>query len=347
MASDMGPNYNTLGLLMVFGVFLEYFVVLSDSVIGTPSSNRLPEAKRVSFQEISEANSKFNISAHDMIVILHIQKTAGTAFEKHLVYDLVTEHPCTCNMGKRQCSCSRPDRPKNSSSFSDQTWLLSRFSTGWICGLHADWTQLNYCLQGLERLFFVTFLRHPLYRFVSEFRHVQRGATWRSSPSHCPTFDTNRCLDGRDTWSNVTLEKFMNCKTNRAINRQTLMLADYKTIGCRDRGSSSVDLELISSAKKNLREIAFFGLCEYQELSQNLFQSSFNMKFKSVFKQSDDNTTRHIVDEMSAQTREDILRLNHLDVELYEYATRLFLSRCEKLSLNCSELSDTLKGTRV
>lgn len=26
------------------------------------------------------------------------------------------------------------------------SWLFSRFSTGWICGLHADWTELTACV---------------------------------------------------------------------------------------------------------------------------------------------------------------------------------------------------------
>jgi hypothetical protein len=25
-------------------------------------------------------------------------------------------------------------------------WLFSRYSTGWRCGLHADWTELKDCV---------------------------------------------------------------------------------------------------------------------------------------------------------------------------------------------------------
>jgi len=35
--------------------------------------------------------------------------------------------------------------PANSKESSD-TWLFSRFSTGWACGLHADWTELVSCV---------------------------------------------------------------------------------------------------------------------------------------------------------------------------------------------------------
>ena len=37
-----------------------------------------------------------------------------------------------------RCQCFRPDR--------DSRWLFSRYSTGWRCGLHADWTELTACV---------------------------------------------------------------------------------------------------------------------------------------------------------------------------------------------------------
>ena len=68
-------------------------------------------------------------------------------------------------------------------------WLFSRFSVGWRCGLHADWTELTNCVPSFldkfekqhqeRRYFFVTVLRDPVQRYLSEFRHVQRGATWK------------------------------------------------------------------------------------------------------------------------------------------------------------------------
>lgn len=32
-----------------------------------------------------------------------------------------------------------------------------------------------------HRYYYITFLREPVARYISEFRHVQRGATWRAS----------------------------------------------------------------------------------------------------------------------------------------------------------------------
>ncbi|NXK47676.1 H6ST2 sulfotransferase, partial [Chauna torquata] len=46
--------------------------------------------------------------------------------------------PCECRAGQKKCTCHRPGKR--------ETWLFSRFSTGWSCGLHADWTELTNCV---------------------------------------------------------------------------------------------------------------------------------------------------------------------------------------------------------
>lgn len=36
-----------------------------------------------------------------------------------------------------------------------------------------------------RRYFYITLLRDPVVRFLSEFRHVQRGATWKTARHWC------------------------------------------------------------------------------------------------------------------------------------------------------------------
>nr|XP_021492763.1 heparan-sulfate 6-O-sulfotransferase 3 [Meriones unguiculatus] len=83
----------------------------------------------------------FNIKGRDVIVFLHIQKTGGTTFGRHLVRNIRLEQPCTCKAGQKKCTCHRPGKK--------DTWLFSRFSTGWSCGLHADWTELTNCVPAI------------------------------------------------------------------------------------------------------------------------------------------------------------------------------------------------------
>ncbi|CAI5793343.1 heparan-sulfate 6-O-sulfotransferase 2 [Podarcis lilfordi] len=80
----------------------------------------------------------FHIAGDDLIVFLHIQKTGGTTFGRHLVRNIQLEQPCECKAGQKKCTCLRPGKR--------ETWLFSRFSTGWSCGLHADWTELTNCV---------------------------------------------------------------------------------------------------------------------------------------------------------------------------------------------------------
>lgn len=42
----------------------------------------------VSYEEVVNEDFQFDMDAHDVMVFLHIQKTGGTSFGKHLVMDL-------------------------------------------------------------------------------------------------------------------------------------------------------------------------------------------------------------------------------------------------------------------
>ncbi|XP_053179413.1 heparan-sulfate 6-O-sulfotransferase 2 isoform X2 [Scomber japonicus] len=277
----------------------------------------------------------FNIKGDDVIVFLHIQKTGGTTFGRHLVRNIQLERPCECHAGQKKCTCYRPGKK--------ETWLFSRFSTGWSCGLHADWTELTSCVpsrmdsqeasRNLPRnYYYITILRDPVSRYLSEWRHVQRGATWKASlhvcDGHSPTLsELPSCYTG-DDWSGCSLQEFMDCPYNLANNRQTRMLADLSLVGCYNVSAMS-EVErwavLLESAKCNLRGMAFFGLTEYQRKTQYLFERTFNLEFIAPFTQL--NGTRASSVEVPPETQHRIRQLNQWDVELYEYARDLFLQR--------------------
>lgn len=97
------------------------------------------DIESVTFDEAFQGG--FDITARDVIVFLHIQKTGGTTFGRHLVRDLNLETPCICPRKRKRCDCFRPNTD-------NEQWLFSRYSTGWRCGLHADWTELTDCVEG-------------------------------------------------------------------------------------------------------------------------------------------------------------------------------------------------------
>ena len=72
----------------------------------------------------------------------------------------------------------------------------------------------------------MTFLRDPVTRYISEWKHIQRGATWKDSKFMCNGKPAAKseivpCYDAEKTWEDVPLKDFMNCESNLAINRQT------------------------------------------------------------------------------------------------------------------------------
>ncbi|XP_074863733.1 heparan-sulfate 6-O-sulfotransferase 2 [Carettochelys insculpta] len=278
----------------------------------------------------------FNIKGDDLIVFLHIQKTGGTTFGRHLVRNIQLEQPCECRAGQKKCTCHRPGKR--------ETWLFSRFSTGWSCGLHADWTELTNCVpavvdsrkEGKRRpsrnFYYITILRDPVSRYLSEWRHVQRGATWKASLHVCDgrsptTEELPSCYTG-DDWSGCSLKEFMDCPYNLANNRQVRMLSDLSLVGCYNLSVMPEEQRnkvLLDSAKENLKRMAFFGLTEFQRKTQYLFEKTFNMNFIAPFTQY--NSTRASSVEIDEQTQKQIETLNFLDMELYDYAKDLFLQR--------------------
>ena len=89
-------------------------------------------------QNTLDKSRHIDLESNDILVFVHIQKTGGSTFGRNLVKNLDVDPPCQCFPNKKGCSC----RTKN-----NQLWLFSRYSTGWVCGVHADWTEINDCME--------------------------------------------------------------------------------------------------------------------------------------------------------------------------------------------------------
>ena len=254
---------------------------------------------------------------------------------------------------------------QKSTKIKSKYWLFSRYSTGWICGLHADFTQLNFCandaLNRIEkvrvrrRFFFITILRDPVSRVLSEWLHIRRGATWSASKNACSfEFDASNentsnelanenqadlfnCSHSKNWKADVNLGDFLKCDSNLArqmLNRMTRMLADLTRVGCLNRSTSDqsqieYNRLLLESAKANLNRLAYFGLLEFQKVSQFIFESTFNLNFQHSFIQL--NKTHSTQIKTQNKTIELIRKLNYLDIELYGYAKELLFKRLGEL----------------
>ena len=362
-----GGGWRCLSVLLLVVVCLALILYLNTQVESTaetpalkPSTDyldfRQPE-NLVSFDQMMEENFTFNLSSKtDVMVFLHIQKTGGTTFGKHLVSDIDLERPCQCHRRSQRrksrrkfhCSCLRPGT-EGTEGTEGSHWLFSRYSTGWKCGLHPDWTELTGCVDGYmadtegergdRRYFYITFLRDPVRRYLSEWRHVARGATWSSALLTCggrawadllPS-----CYQGED-WAGVELGEFINCSHNLANNRQTRMMADLELVNCHNTTGMEEqrrNLIILNSAKANLANMAYFGITEEQSKSQYLFEETFNLRFKTDFDQLDKGETRSgaSLDNLDQETIEKIRALNHLDIELYKFAWDLLQERFDAI----------------
>ena len=183
----------------VKGTFNEYQIKQDLKTIYKSNNIRYPtESEKKTFV----FENDFDFEGEDIMVYLHIQKTGGTTFGRQLVENLnLCEQRLDKNgvqLKRRNCGRDINDRT------SEDTWIFSRFSTGWACGLHADFTELKECLPEYwkgryrsmnltswndrirqRKVKWITTLREPVRRYISEWQHVSRGATWKNSKLRC------------------------------------------------------------------------------------------------------------------------------------------------------------------
>ena len=138
-------------------------------------------------------------------------------------------------------------------------------------------------------------------------------------------------------WENVTLSKFLSCKSNWANNRQTFSRADLETVHCfRKSTLPQQEREQMLSAKDTLRKFAFFGLTEYQVESCLRVEHTVGLSFRDKLDQRPVSqlTSAPMLNTLwnTPSTYEKIAIANRLDMELYEYALELFTSRLRAIN---------------
>ncbi|KAJ8974918.1 hypothetical protein NQ317_010201 [Molorchus minor] len=314
----------------------------------------------LSYDDMLNDDFSFDMDSHDVMVFFTYAENCqcpgvpvgGTSFGKHLVHDLDLKRPCSCPISRKRCYCFRPH--------SNQSWLFSRYTTGWKCGLHADWTELTSCvdekLDILEdvmkrRYFYITLLREPVASILlgicpnfGTFRGEQPGKDLEHFCKGRPATEAEvqPCYEG-DTWEGVELDEFTDCESNLAANRQTRMLSDLELVGCYDKKyMSKIDRDriMLASAKKNLESMAFFGLTEYQKISQYIFEETFNLRFAIPFEQNNATLSSSTLTTLTPRQSAKIVELNSLDIELYKFSKKLLFARFEKLKSRDSDFEE-------
>jgi hypothetical protein len=146
-------------------------------------------------------------SNRNWLVFFHIQKTSGTNFDQEMVKHLqirafggdnyfTWNRACSTIKVKRLFKLkTKKEKIVQSIEYeckrasSNVSWILSWHEThwNWNCGLHPVLSDLRSCISKKFQspyvkdsdFFFLTMLREPLSRFVSEWRHVRKkGSVW-------------------------------------------------------------------------------------------------------------------------------------------------------------------------
>lgn len=73
--------------------------------------------------------------------------------------------------------------------------------------------------------------------------------------------------------------------------------------------------------------MSFFGLTEYQKISQYIFEETFNLRFAIPFEQHNSTLSMQAFDSLTEAQKIKIKKINALDIELYEFAKELMFQR--------------------
>lgn len=73
--------------------------------------------------------------------------------------------------------------------------------------------------------------------------------------------------------------------------------------------------------------MSFFGLTEYQKISQYIFEETFNLRFAIPFEQHNSTLSMQMYENLTTQQKNDVNNANALDLELYNFAKKLMFQR--------------------
>ncbi|CAK9292035.1 unnamed protein product [Gordionus sp. m RMFG-2023] len=201
----------------------------------------------------------------------------------------------------------------------------------------------RYHMDPVENYYYITLLRNPLSRYISEFKIVKRGKAWPDAYVLCPDNKIKHALTcyKNSTSSKMALKEFMICRNNWASNRMTRHLCDphlldicfTNTTKLRHLSKEQLEHLMLESAKYNLKfGIKFFGLLENVKELKKMIKITFGPEGPDINKFIAEHYDYAIIKSHNEtlKIRHQILKMNHLDVELYKFARQLFFNRYRK-----------------
>ena len=245
------------------------------------------------------------------IIFIHIPKTAGTAFSYYL-----------------KSNCGAPDRIVEA-FYGDYSIYDSVENASLILG-HTIYREMAARFPAAS---FVTWLRHPLKRVISQYK------SWHNPNNLHEHWKSNSLRDFEHIYftQNASFEEFALSDNLRLLNN----IVNVQTGVLSSLGSPHHRRRILESAKENLeRNFRFFGIVEQFDASIELFQSEFD--WKAEFQDLEISANRSKQQEIQPSDRAigRVMQRNDLDMELYEFA-------CELLNHRLAESKRTAKPESV
>jgi len=246
------------------------------------------------------------------------------------------KEPCGCKDGV--CQCIDRNTP----------WLVSKHTT--TCGTNPSYTNLKQCSHYEEGAQYLATLCNPVLRTLREFefQKTQRTNFW----SYCndiKRYEHSSCSKLQ------TLDQFLSCHNNPALNRQVRMLSD--TTCAFTEITPNFLQAMLESAIMNLEKFYYVGIQEYWNDSVTLLmdvQPWFDAEVQPTgLSDSLDNGISDGIFDGIAQYNisEDMVRrirrANEGDMKLWYHALRLFSARTEYAGIRDTALHDVQYPTDV
>jgi len=228
-------------------------------------------------------------TAEEVFYFIHIPKTCGTSF-RFMLYNQFPQNQIYPNMSDLRESGGKYLKFKEIISKKEDIQDSTHLFMG------------HYPFQGGNKIFtkpinYLTFLRDPVKRTISNIQHLQR-----IKPEY-----------KNDSISEIFEEEHLSQK-----DLQTRFLSDSPF-------KKPTHIDRLEESKKNLEKIKFIGIAERFEESIELIEHTFNWKLGEILRLNQKKEDKN--NELSEDLLNKIKAINELDIELYEYACQLFEKR--------------------
>lgn len=252
------------------------------------------------------------------LVVVRIQKTGTKSFlaELNQILDTVGWRRCT---GVPWC-CTRVEGFSPGNNVKACANVLPAFYARPPAGcrsstvVHSDYTDLTHPLEISEKPFVaVTMLRDPVWRVISEYKHLSGGV-------NKPKKNWDYVPADREPKNRENFLAFLADEANAPgmRNRQTRMLG----------GWHEDEQEMLRRAKENLEAMPFFGITELWDESIDMLWRTFGLEHPEghAHARVDAYDGKRVID-IDQELVDEVLRYNALDEELFQFGKALFLQR--------------------